>query len=263
MSYFPILKAPYCTGETTLYNFSPNNWESVYKGTQVINLSYTDGFFWHSMVLGELAYGDYQVFKYQDVKELIPSNSLPLLSLTQNKLEKISRDLPELVSNQTNVPQHRSTLGLTSLYTTTSYQGELNPFPLKSSLLTFSPFLQFSYKVENFVLLLNLNKQADSRKVKVEIFDANTKILKCEKTALSNNITVISLDDCGFLKNDLPVVVCREMSAIPLYFSCVNEGEFLSLEHTHPPASLVVHGARFGAQKYLKDYWFSQLKKNA
>ena len=70
MSYFPILKAPYCNGETTLYNFSPNNWESVCKRSKTINLSYTDGTFWHSEVLGEIAYGDYQVIKYQDIKYL-------------------------------------------------------------------------------------------------------------------------------------------------------------------------------------------------
>jgi len=260
MSYFPILKAPYCTGQTTLYNFAPNSWESIYKGSQVISLTYTDGSFWHSRVLGELAYGDCQVIKYQDVKDLTQENAMPLLSLTQNKLDKTSRKLPHLVGNQTNVPQYRSTLGLASQYMTTSYQGEVNSFPLQASLLTFSPFLQFSDKIENFVLLLNLEKQASQRKVKVEIFDANTKILKCEKTALSNNITAISLDDCGFSENNLPVVICREMAAIPLYFSCANQGEFLSLEHTHPPASLVVHGARFGVQKYLKDYWFSHCK---
>jgi hypothetical protein len=263
VSYFPILKAPYCTGQTTLYNFPPNNWESIYKDSQTINLSYTDGIYWHSLVLGELAYGDCQVIKYQEVQDLIPDNSLPLLSLSQNKLDKTSKELPQLVSNQTNVPMHRSTLGLVSQYTTTSYQGELDSFPPKASLISFSPFLQFNDKVENYILLVNLEKQADNREVKVEIFDADTKTLKCEKTAFSNNITIISLDDCGFLKNDLPVLVSREMSAIPLYFSCTNQGKFLSLEHTHPPASLVVHGNRFGAQKYLKDYWFSQLKKNA
>ena len=143
MSYFPILKAPHCTGQTTLYNFSPNNWESIYKGSQTINLSYTDGIFWHSMVLGELEYGDCQVIKHRDVKSLMPDDdTLPLLSLTQNKLDKISKELPQLVSNQTTVPEYRSTLGLVSQYTETSYQGELNPFPSKASLLTFSPFLQ-------------------------------------------------------------------------------------------------------------------------
>ena len=260
MSYFPILKAPYCTGQSTLYNFPPNNWEPTFKGSQTINLSYSDDGFWHSVILGELEYGDCQDIKHQDISNLMPEGALPLLSLTQNKLDKTSKELPQVVSNQTHVPEYRSTLSLISQYTTTSYQGELNPFPSKASLLTFSPFPQFANKVENFVLLLNLEKQAGNRKVKVEILDANTKTLKCEKTALSNNITVISLDDCGFSKNDLPVLICREMSAIPLYFSCANQGEFLSLEHSHPPASLAVHGARFGVQTYLKDYWFSKCK---
>ena len=262
MSYFPILKAPYCNGETTLYNFSPNNWESVCKRSKTINLSYTDGTFWHSEVLGEIAYGDYQVIKHQDIKYLMPGSTLPLLSLTQKKLNKTSKDLPRLEINETIVPKHRSTLSLVSKNASTSYQGELDPFPTKASLLTFSPFLQFEKKVENFVLLLNLEKQANNRKVKVEIFDANTKTLRNEKTALSNNITAISLDDCDFLQNDLPVVLSRDMAAIPLYFSCANQGEFLSIEHTHPPASMVVHGNRFAAQKFLKDYWFSKLKKN-
>jgi len=260
MSYFPILKAPHCYGQTILYNFSPNNWESVYKRSQTINLSYTDGVYWHSSKLGELAYGDYKVVNYQDIKNFLPDNALPLLSLSHNKLDKKSKELPKIVCNQTSVPDHRSTLNLKSQYSATSYQGELNPFPPKASLLTFSPFLQFNNEVENFLLFLNIEKKADNRKVKVEIFDAKTKALKCEKSASSNNITIISLDDCGFSKNDLPVVISREMSGIPLYFSCANQGEFLSLEHTHPPASLVVHGDRFAAQRHLKNYWFSQLK---
>jgi len=260
MSYYPILIAPYCTGQTILYNFPPNNWEPAYKGPQTINLSYTDGFFWHSVVLGELAYGDFKLIKFEDIRDLVPNYVLPLLSLTRIKLDNKSKKLPKLVCSHTNVPQFRSTLSLASHYTDVSYQGELNPFPSKASLLTFSPFLQYGNKVENFLLLLNLEEEADNREVKVEIFDARTKLRKGIKNASSNNISIISLDDCGFSRDDLPVVICREMSAIPLYFSCANEGEFLSLEHTHPPASLVVHGDRFGVQKNLKNLWFSELK---
>ena len=76
-----------------------------------------------------------------------------------------------------------------------------------------------------------------------------------------NQINIISLDDVGFDEQSLPIVVCRGMASIPLYFSSYKRGKILSLEHTHPPASLVVHGNRFGAQKQLKDYWLSQLKK--
>lgn len=260
MSYYPILSAPYCMGETTLYNFPPNNWELFSKGNQYVNLTYIQDGLWHSKVLDEITYGDCKVINYQDVKSLISGNTLALLSLTKNKLEKTSKELPQLVSSRTNMPQYRSTLGLISQYMKTSYQGEVGPFPSQASLLTFSPFLQFGVGVENFILLVNLEIQPTNREVKIEIFNARTKELKCEKTALSNNITIISLDDCGFSKSDLPVVICRNMAAIPLYFSCINQGEILSLEHTHPPASLVIHGARFGVQNYLKKYWFSQCK---
>ena len=261
MSYYPILKAPYCTGKTTLYNFPPNNWEGARNDKKVINLSYIDDGLWHSIELGELAHGDCQIINYQDVKNLVPDNALPLLSLTRNKLEKTSEELPQLADSETNVPQYRSTLGLVSKHTMTSYQGEINPFPKQASLLTFSPFLQFGSGVENYVLIMNLEKLPESRKAVVEIYDAHSKELKKIKSAYSNQINIISLNDMGFNEQNLPVIICREMAFIPLYFSSYKLGEMLSLEHTHPAASLVVHGNRFGVQKQIKESWFSQLKK--
>jgi hypothetical protein len=259
MSFYPILKAPYCTGKTTLYNFPPNNWESAYKGRQFINLTYTHDGMWHSKVLGELEYGDCKIIYNSDVIDLMPENTLPLLSLTKDILAPSSKTLPKLTSNTTHAPAYRATLALESRsWATTSYQGEINPFPSQASLLSFSPFLQFGKQVENYVLLLNIEKQPNNREVVVKIYDANSRALKGAKSAMSNNISFISLDNLGFDVDNLPVVICDEMAAIPLYFSCVNQGEFLSLEHTHPPASLVVHGNRFSVQKHLKKYWFSQ-----
>ena len=258
MSYYPILKSPYCQGTTTLYNFSPNNWESVYKGKQFVNLTYIQDETWCSHSLGELMYGDSRTISHSDVVDLMSENTLPLLSLTQEKLSEHCQILPILNCNHTQVPTYRATLNLTSEWMTTSYQGEIDPFPPQASLLTFSPFLQFGKNVENYVLLMNLEKQPSNREVGVKIYDADSKVLKSTQKAMSNQVNVISLDDLGFDESSLPVVVCSEMAAIPLYFACTNRGEFLSLEHTHPPASLVIHGNRFGAQKALKEYWTSQ-----
>ena len=260
MSYYPILQAPYCTGQTTLYNFAPNNWEPVSKNKQYINLTYINDNAWHSMVLGELNKDGYKIITHHDIAKLIPKNTLPLLSITHQTLPETSQTLPPLNTNRTLTPAYRATLALDSGLTKTSYQGELDPFPPKASLLTFSPFLQFGKDIENYVLLLNIEKKASNREVEVKIYDANTKILKSTQTASSNNISVISLDDFGFNKQSLPIVTCNDMAAIPLYFSCANKGEFLSLEHTHPPASLVVHGNRFGVQKHLKQFWFRELQ---
>ena len=108
---------------------------------------------------------------------------------------------------------------------------------------------------------MNLEKFPESRKAVVEIYDAHSKKLLKIQSAYSNQINIVSLNDMGFNEQNLPVIICREMAFIPLYFSSYKLGEMLSLEHTHPPASFVVHGNRFGAQKQIKEYWFSQLKK--
>ena len=261
MSYYPILSAPYCTGETTLYNFSPNNWEPTKKIKQYVNLTYAQDSLWHSIVLDELDYQSYKKLNNKDIVDLIPEGVLPLLSLSKTKLPKISEQLPILDCNHTVVPEYRSTLGLKSNFTTTSYQGEINPFPSPASLLTFSPFLQFGKDVENYLLFLNLEKSPKNRVAEVEIYDAHSKLLKKTQNVHNNQVSIISLDDSGFDEQSLPIVICRTMAAIPFYFSSYKRGELLSFEHTHSPASLVVLGNRFSAQKQLKEYWFSQLKK--
>ena len=261
MSYFPILKAPYCTGETTLYNFPPNNWESVDQVEQYVNLTYIQDNLWHSVTLDKLDYQAYTKINNNDVANLIPKDALPLLSLSKTKLPKISEQLPILDCNHTVVPEYRSTLGLKSNFTTTSYQGEINPFPSPASLLTFSPFLQFGKDVENYLLFLNIEKPPKNRTAEVEIYDTHSKLLKKTQKVYSNQVNIIALDDSGLDEQSLPIVICRTMAAIPFYFSSYKQGELLSFEHTHSPASLVVLGNRFHTQKQLKEYWFSQLKK--
>jgi len=258
VSYFPILKAPYCFGQTTLYNFSPNNWESFNKSDKYVSLTYLKSGLWYSKTLDTLEYLQCRAVNYKEIDRLVSAESLPLLSLSDEPLPKTSKSLPIPIMSKTSMPNYRASLSLVSEHTSTNYQGEIDPFPPQASLTTFSPFLQFGENIENYLLLINIEKQAVVCEAVVEIYDSKSKKLKSTFKANSNNISIISLDNLGFDKNSLPVVICRTMAGIPLYFSCANKGESLSLEHTHPPASMVVHGNRFGAQKYLKEYWLSQ-----
>jgi len=50
------------------------------------------------------------------------------------------------------------------------------------------------------------------------------------------------------------------MSGIPLFLAISDSCTSMSLEHTHPPASFVIHGKRWEAQKYLKIRWSSLLE---
>ena len=260
MSYYPILTAPYCAGRTTLYNFSPNNWEFSNKTNQFIHHSFIKGGEWHHLLIAELSPGDCQIIDADSGDVSFSKDSINLLSLSEVKLPVTSKMLPKILTPKTHVPNWRSTLELYSAFAKTSYQGEIDPFPSKASLLTFSPFLQFGEQIENYLLLANLEVESISREVLVEVYDAKTKKLIITEKAFSNQINIISLNYEGINNQILPVVICREMTGIPMYFSCANKGDFLSIEHTHPPASLVIYGNRYGAQKYLKEYWLSECK---
>jgi hypothetical protein len=261
MPFYPILKAPHTKGFTTLYNFPPNNWEVRNKTPQIISLTYLKNNIWHTVELEQLNFGEICTISYDDIASIVPDKALPLLSLSKSILPNASKVLPNLDCPITIFPVWRATLGLSSQHSKTSYQGEINPFPPQASLLTFPPLLQFGKGTENYVLLLNIEQRAAHRMTMVEIYDSNSKKLLTTKSVTNNQINIISLDNLGFNKASLPVVICRDMAFIPLYFSISENGDFLSLEHTHPPASIVVHGQRFGVQKYLKEYWFSRLKK--
>ena len=50
-------------------------------------------------------------------------------------------------------------------------------------------------------------------------------------------------------------------SGIPFGLGIAKSGRMLSLEHTHPPASLVLHGDRRGVQGKIKKSWIEKLVK--
>lgn len=258
MSYYPILKAPGCQGWTTLCNFPPNNWETRDSSGKFVNVTWLGETGWKTESIGILAYGQVRTVSIQDIAGLVPECVLPLLSLTVSKLPAYSDSLPQTDAFRTMVPAWRATLGLSTIHASTSYQGELDPFPAKGSLLTFGPFIQFGEKVENYLILLNIENSPIARTSQVEIYDSEKMELRGTFEARNNDTTIIALDNLGFSSIDLPLIICREMSAIPLYFSKTSDDSFLSLEHTHPPASYVVHGKRWEAQKILKTIWFSK-----
>ena len=258
MSYYPILKAPGCQGWTTLCNFSPNNWESRDYSKKFINVTWRYETGWRTEIIGTLLPGMTRTICNQDIAGLVHEDALPLLSLTVAKLPTHSDNLPRTDKPKTTVPAWRATLGLSTDTTSTSYQGEIDPFPFQGSLLTFGPLIQFGEEVENYLILLNIEDSSIIRTSQVEIYDSRETLLKSTFDVRNNGVTIIALNDFGFNPSDLPLIICRGMAAIPLYFSKTTDGAFLSLEHTHPPASYVIHGRRWEAQKILKKIWFSK-----
>jgi hypothetical protein len=259
MSYYPVLKAPGAHGWTTLCNFPPNNWEVRCRGNQWVNVTWASEGRWLTESLGTLAQGSVRTLTDQELAGRVPADALALLSLTRTPLPARSDTLPKLDTPLTSTPAWRATLGLATESAQTSYQGELDPFPPQGTLLTFGPFLQFGAGLENHLVLLNVENSAVGRTSELEIFDAAGVDLKGRFQVRNNAANIIPLDGLGLGPEDLPLFICRDMAAIPLYFSRTSDGAFLSLEHTHPPSSLVVHGKRWEAQKLLKNRWFAKV----
>jgi hypothetical protein len=259
MSFYPILSAPGCTGFTTLCNFPPNNWEDKSQQKKLINLTWAEENYWRSITLGELDFGSMLKISRSDLNAHLPIAALPLLSLGLMQLPSRSDILPD-IKNRSKLPAWRATLGLMTSLASTCYQGEIDPFSSTGSLLSFAPFIQYGEDIENYLLLINLEKSPQSRSSFIEIYDsANPSNIKNKIEVKNNNISVIFLNNLNFRPDQLPVIICKNMSGIPLYFSKTRNGAFLSLEHTHPPASYVVHGNRWDSQKILKMNWFKKL----
>jgi hypothetical protein len=259
MSFYPILNAPESKGWTTLFNFPPNNWEVRNVSEKFINVTWAEDGAWRSENLGMLAPYATRTIGVEDVSGIITPGALPLLSLTSKKPPTNSEKLPLLETSKTNLPTWRATLGLSTSESQTSYQGEIDAFPSQGSMLTFGPFLQFGLGIKNYLILLNIENAAISRSAELEIYDAAGLKLRGRFPINNNTANCIPLDGLSFDDSDLPLFICRGMAAIPLYFSSAMEGTYLSLEHTHPPASLVLHGRRWEAQKYLKNRWFAKV----
>jgi hypothetical protein len=258
LPYYPILKAPFAKGFTTLANFPPNNWE-IKSSDKFVNVSWASGGVWNTKNLGLLGAGKFRSFTEGDLKKIVPEDAFPLLSLTSQNLPNKSSNLPSLTDKTSILPISRATIGLKTKNFHVSYQGEINQFPAPASLLSFCPLIQIGDEIKNYLLFLNLEKSAVLRFSEIEIFDSKTLELRYKTKVENNRLTVISLDGLSFNLNSLPLVVCREMSGIPLFYSTSLDGNFLSLEHTHPPASFVIHGRRLDAQKILKQKWLAKL----
>jgi hypothetical protein len=263
MSYYPILQAPDCDGWTTLCNFAPNNWERVRSVRRYANLSWSDGKAWQHKTLTEIERNELRRFSASELSSFMPEGVSAYLSLTERRLPEQTSTLPPTEESKTAYPFWRATLGLTSKAgTETAYQGEIDPFPAPGSLLTFGHFLQCHQDVQNFLIFVNLEASPEKREGEIEISRADAPRELLRRACVRNNaITCISLDGVGLTDDDLPLVVCRQLSGIPLYLSRTKDGHFMSLEHTHPPASAVVHGQRWLAQKQLKNLWFDRVSK--
>lgn len=262
MAFFPLLNTTIANGFTTVHNFSPNNWENQSRDIKTVWAIYSDGTKWQTKKLDTLEIGSSKTYYYNDLVKVLDSKFQPLILLQLRKSPFVTTldSLPEQEYAFTHTPEWRATVGLNLSESQTSYQGEINPFPKRASLLTFHPFIQYQ-RIKNYFLFMNTEKLPDYRESSIEIYEANSRKFIDEIKVFANHANLIELDQYCFSPTDLPVFISRTMAGIPFGLGVSEDNTMLSLEHTHPPASFSVHGERFKVQAEIKRQWFNTLTR--
>ena len=258
--FFPLMKTPNLNGFCDLVYESPNNWENRIHKPISLYLLWSNGNRWLSKKISEMNYGDEIRLVTNDIDEKCLATGLALI---YPSLEPIDPELSTLPSRKvwySEIPAWRNTSGFYNEFTQVSYQSDIEPLPSKASLLTFHPFIQFGDVINN-LLVLNVTNDPKIQSGKISMFNSFDKSFVADTLISTNSLTTIPLDVYNFKPTDLPVFYSPEIAGIPFGLGIAKSGKMLSLEHTHPPASLVLHGNRRAIQGKIKKSWIEKLVK--
>ena len=258
--FFPLMKTPNLNGFCDLVYESPNNWENRIHKPISLYLLWSNGNRWLSKKISEMNYGDEIRLVTNDIDEKCLATGLALIYPSLEPMEPELSTLPSRKVWYSEIPAWRNTSGFYNEFTQVSYQSDIEPLPSKASLLTFHPFIQFGDVINN-LLVLNVTNDPKIQSGKISMFNSFDKSFIADSLISTNSLTTIPLDIYNFKPTDLPVFYSPEIAGIPFGLGIAKSGKMLSLEHTHPPASLVLHGNRRAIQGKIKKSWIEKLVK--
>ena len=258
--FFPLMKTPNLNGFCDLVYESPNNWENRIHKPISLYLLWSNGNRWLSKKISEMNYGDEIRLVTTDIDEKCLATGLALIYPSLESIEPELSTLPSRKVWYSEIPAWRNTSGFYNEFTQVSYQSDIEPLPSKASLLTFHPFIQFGDVINN-LLVLNVTNDPKIQSGKISMFNSFDKSFIADSLISTNSLTTIPLDVYSFKPTDLPVFYSPEIAGIPFGLGIAKSGKMLSLEHTHPPASLVLHGKRRAIQGKIKKSWIEKLVK--
>ena len=256
--FFPLMKTPNLNGFCDLVYESPNNWENRIHKPISLYLLWSNGNRWLSKKISEMKYGDEIRLVTNDIDEKCLATGLALIYPSLEPIEPELSTLPSRKVWYSEIPAWRNTSGFYNEFTQVSYQSDIEPLPSKASLLTFHPFIQFGDVINN-LLVLNVTNDPKIQSGKISMFNSFDKSFVADTLISTNSLTTIPLDVYSFKPTDLPVFYSPEIAGIPFGLGIAKSGKMLSLEHTHPPASLVLHGNRRAIQGKIKKSWIEKL----
>lgn len=258
MSYYPFFNVLNFDSFVRLYNYPPNNWESSLKKCANIYVSELKDGIWKNTKIGALNYLESIRLEYSNLGVENLHDGLVVSWLSMENHPELTCELPVPVYPSTTIPFHRGTLGLKGINDIeASYQGEINCFSERGTMLSFFPFVQHDFN--NILIFTNLQREPIIKKCTLEIYSYENFTQIGEEIVYTNKSNNIDMNKYNS-EVGLLVLMCREMAGIPYCLSYTNDHKSISLEHTHPPASMVIHGNRFKFQNELKSKWYKLMR---
>ena len=162
--FFPIIKSnEIFEGSTIAYNFPPNDVQKVIPKSRYLNLIWMDSNYWKTKLITRIKPLESKEVFYDLIKPKKSNNDLLIMCITDDPLPPIMHSLPSYTL-PTTTPSWRSTVCISKDNSSASYQGEIEPFPEKATLLSFIPFMQKKRNIKNYLIFMNLESKPISRK---------------------------------------------------------------------------------------------------
>lgn len=262
MNYFPILNVPGFIGKTIVYNYPPvkYNYKEIDKYVIAVN---SDSKEWNYMTLCRIPYmGSLAVDQIILLKNGQKSNDT-FLFLSESPIDRSAEELIAINNTEISIPTSRATIGIyqeNDIDYFCSYQGEIEAFRQRGNCLTFTYLNQRGNNIVNYIILMNLEENARKRKVRcrfeaIENKPDSTDNTQVEVEVYTNSMNTILTDKILPNRDAEYSLICEEAVFIPLFITIDSNTNTMTMEHTHPPASMALHGNRWKTQAKIKSNW--------
>jgi hypothetical protein len=266
MNYYfmPRIEGLKCS--VTLANFPCVEGERPWSIEQVLHVAWSDHSSWQVRALDTVSPGKSVVYSSNELPSELPNDVSPFLFLHPKKLPSTLTRL--IISDlMLTSPNWRANIQLSSPTTSTSYQGEYPGSMLgieKGTLLSLGPLVQLKTGLTSKLILVNLGAAPGNEVGHIRFAQMNRQKILLEATVRRNHCNIIDLSALNCDGSDDPVCVfSNDLTGIPIFLTHDLEYKKMSLEHTHPPAEMLVFGNKGKFQKQMKGWWLSKINKHA
>lgn len=263
MNYYFMPRIPGVKSAVTLVNYPCVETGKV-SVTQYAHVTWSDGTQWQVRFLKQVEPDGIERFTSDDLPEECRAETCsPFLFLYPEQLPE-TLDTLVVSDHMETVPTWRGNIQLFSETAAVSFQGEFPGGMTKiptGTLVSSSNMIQLSDNASTKLILPNMRLKPDIIEGRLMLVKARDGEVLMETTIKTNTINVVDTTGIRFDPPDMLIVMTPDMVCIPMYFSYNKDFTQLSLEHTHPPSSLLVFGDVNKFQRDMKSYWLGRYFK--